>query len=249
LAYFEKNTTISTPFAPKMSYIFLMAFVVIFAGGSSVLYFKTLPDSRIERSFADGSDPSFVASQNLHHFDRFLIGMSLFNRKLLPKDDFMARFKVLQENIARFETDQILYQELSNIPGAIKNLRDLTETLDEVETILVKLRPEDSRSLDLIYDAMAPFESRLQEVASTINANEIRSRSITFEKQVRSHRMLGWTLLAIAVCSILLLMISHGNIKNVALLLETSKHKSTRLKRPSIKPKERIAQNLSSWRQ
>jgi len=227
---FQKTTTISTPFAPKMSYIFLMAFVVIFAGGSSVLYFKTLPDSRIERSFADGSDPSFVASQNLHHFDRFLIGMNLFNRKLLPKDDFMARFKILQENIARFETDQRLYQELSNIPGAIKNLRDLTETLDEVETIIVKLRPEDTRNLDLIYDAMAPFETRLQEVATTINTNEVRSRSITFEKQVQSHRMLGWTLLAIAVCSILLLMISHGNIKNFALLLETSKHKSTRLK-------------------
>jgi signal transduction histidine kinase/CheY-like chemotaxis protein len=63
-----------------------------------------------------------------------------------------------------------------------------------------------------------------------INENEVLSRASLFRNQVQSHRLLGWTLLAIAFCSILLLMISYGNIKNVALLLETSKHKSTRLK-------------------
>ena len=69
LRLLRKNTTISTPFAPKLSYIFLMAFVVIFAGGSSVLYFKTLPDSRMEGMVNNLTDPYYVASQNLHQFD------------------------------------------------------------------------------------------------------------------------------------------------------------------------------------
>jgi hypothetical protein len=72
LRLIRKNRTINTPFAPKLSYIFLIAFVVIFAGGSSVLYFKTLPDSRVERAVNDRTDPYYVASQNLHLFDRFL---------------------------------------------------------------------------------------------------------------------------------------------------------------------------------
>lgn len=227
---FKKSTSIHTPFAPKLSYIFLMAFVVIFAGGSSVLYFKTLPDSRLERGVIDGLDPYFVASQNLHHFDRFLIGLNLYHREFLDKAEFQERFKVLQTNISQFEKKPKLYQELSNIPGAIKNLSNLNATLNEIEPLVLKARPNDPKVIDLIYDALSPFEVRLQEIAASINANEVKARTALFDKQVQSHRMLGWTLLAIAFCSILLLMISHGNIKNVALLLETSKHKSTRLK-------------------
>jgi signal transduction histidine kinase/CheY-like chemotaxis protein len=92
------------------------------------------------------------------------------------------------------------------------------------------LKPQDRKSFDLIYESLAPFESSLHDIAVAINENDSRNRAALFEKQVHAHRMLGWTLLAIALCSVLLLMISHGNIKNVALLLETSKHKSKRLK-------------------
>lgn len=213
-----------------MSYIFLMAFVVIFAGGSSVLYFKTLPDSRLERAITNKADPYYIASQNLHNFDRFLIGLGLYSRQLLHKEDYIERYNDLKHSVELYEKDHELYQDLSDIPGALKNLKDLNETLEELRPAITKVRPEDRRTMDLIYDSLSPFETRLQEVAATINSNEAQARTIRFDKQVRSHRMLGWTLLAIAVCSILLLMISHGNIKNVALLLETSKHKSTRLK-------------------
>lgn len=207
-----------------------MAFVVIFAGGSSVLYFKTLPDSRLERTITDRTDPYYLASQNLHNFDRFLIGLGLYSRQLLHKEDLLKRYKVLKESVVLYERDRDLYQDLSEIPGALKNLKDLNETLEELSPVLVRSRANDWQSLDLIYDSLSPFESRLQEMVTTINSNEAQARTIHFEQQVQSHRMLGWTLLAIAICSILLLMISHGNIKNVALLLETSKHKSTRLK-------------------
>lgn len=230
LRLIRKNTAINTPFAPKLSYIFLMAFVVIFAGGSSVLYFKTLPDSRVERAVSDLADPYFVASQNLHFFDRFLIGISLYHRDLIDREEFRGRFNELRSNISKYESDQELYQELTTIPGAIKNLKDLNDTLAEISPLVTRARSEDHRNLDLMYDSLSPYERRLQDIAATVNENDVRARATLFEKQVRSHRMLGWTLLAIAVCSILLLMISHGNIKNVALLLETSKHKSTRLK-------------------
>lgn len=213
-----------------MSYIFLMAFVVIFAGGSSVLYFKTLPDSRVERVVNDLTDPYYVTSQNLHNFDRFLIGLGLYHRELIDREEFQARFDNFKNYAATYQKDTNLYQELTVIPGAIKNFKDLNLTLDEVAPIVARIQPKDRRNLDLIYDSLSPFESRLQEVADAVNENDVRLRAGLFEKQVHSHRMLGWTLLAIAVCSILLLMISHGNIKNVALLLETSKHKSTRLK-------------------
>lgn len=230
LRLLRKNTTINTPFAPKLSYIFLMAFVVIFAGGSSVLYFKTLPDSRVERAVNKLEDPYYVASRNLHFFDRFLVGVSLYNRFLVDRTEFKSRFNDLKANLALYESDKDLYQELSAIPGAVKNVRDLNETLADLTPIVEKVRPNDWRSLDLIYDSLSPFEFRLRGIAVAVNENDTRLRSNLFHKQVQSHRMLGWTLLAIAVCSILLLMISHGNIKSVALLLETSKHKSTRLK-------------------
>jgi len=230
LRLLRKNTTINTPFAPKLSYMFLMAFVVIFAGGSSVLYFKTLPDSRVERAINDIEDPYYLASQNMHHFDRFLIGIGLYGRQLIDRAEFRERFKTFHDHAMSYEKDPDLYEELTAIPGAIKNLKDLNLTLEELTPIVAKVHPEDRRNLDLIYDSLSPFESRLQEIATAVNENDARSRASLFEKQVHSHRMLGWTLLAIAVCSILLLMISHGNIKNVALLLETSKHKSTRLK-------------------
>ncbi|WP_413287612.1 ATP-binding protein [Bdellovibrio sp. HCB337] len=226
----RKNPTVRTPFAPKLSYIFLMFFVVVFAGGSSVLYFKTLPDSRLERSITDKADPYYIASENLHYFDRFLIGLGLYGRQLLHREELLERYNTLKHHIELYEKDRDLYQDLSEIPGALKNLKDLSETLDELKPAIFKARAEDRRTLDLIYDSLSPFENRLQEVAATINSNETQARTARFEKQARSHRLLGWTLLAIAVCSILLLMISHGNIKNVALLLETSKHKSTRLK-------------------
>jgi len=227
---FNKSTNLSSPFAPKLSYIFLMAFVVIFAGGSSVLYFKTLPDSRIERSMIDGADPYFVISQNLHNFDRFLIEINLFRRQELSKEDLERRFKILQSHATKLADNPLLYEELSNIPGALKSLDDLNRTLKEMAGLVHGVRPADKQELNLIYDLLAPYEGRLQEMAETINANEVEARSQLLENQVQSHRLLGWTLLAIAICSVLLLMISHGNIKNVALLLETSKHKSTRLK-------------------
>jgi two-component system, sensor histidine kinase and response regulator len=149
---------------------------------------------------------------------------------MIDHQELLNRFNKLRTPLTSYETNPELYQELTVIPGAIKNLRDLNLTLEELTPLVSKASAVDRRKLDLIYDSLSPYEGRLQEIASTVNENDVRARATLFEKQIHSHRMLGWTLLAIAVCSILLLFISHGNIKNVALLLETSKHKSTRLK-------------------
>lgn len=230
LRLLKKTTFINTPFAPKISYIFLIIFVVIFAGGSSVLYFKTLPDSRVERTITDIADPYFLASQGLHAFDRFLIGLVLYNREIIDQEDFLKRFHSFEEHIASYEKDPNLSKEIGIIPGAVKNIQDLKSTLGELHSTIINMQPNDHRDMNLVYDSLSPYESRLQEVAGIINVNETKARTTIFQNQVKSHRMLGWSLLAIAICSVLLLMISHGNIKSVALLLETSKHKSTRLK-------------------
>ncbi len=230
--YLKKNATITTPFALKLPYIFLMAFVVIFIGGSALLYFKTRPDSRmVGIGTSDNlSDPYYVVSQHLNEFHRFMAGIGLYNRQRIDKNEFLRRFKVLQEDSLKYENDAALYQEVNTIPGAAKNFRDLNATLKEFTPIIGKIYPKDQQNLDLIYDSLSPFESRLQKTAVSINENNIHFHTALFQKQVQSHQLLGWTLFAIAICSILLSLLAHGNIKNVVLLLETSKHKSTRLK-------------------
>jgi signal transduction histidine kinase/CheY-like chemotaxis protein len=224
------HSTFNRPFAPKLSYIFLMAFVVIFAGGSSVLYFRILPDSRVERAATELTDPYFMASQTLHAYDRFLVNLGLYDRHLVEKSELQEHYQILWSHLNSYQQNTWSYQNLAAIPGATKNLRDLRQTLEDLDPLIRNLKAGDPQTSDLIYESLAPFESSLHDTAAAINENDAHARSALFEKQVRAHRMLGWTLLAIALCSVLLLLISHGNIKNVALLLETSKHKSKRLK-------------------
>lgn len=227
---FNKYTFIKTPFAPKLSYILLIAFVVVFAVASSVLYFRILPNSRIEGAFNGLNDPYYEVSQTLHSYDQFLINLNLYNRGLVKKSDLNENYKTLRDSLAIYQQNTQAYKDLALIPGATKNIHDLRENLDDLEPLINNLHSYDNKSYVLIAESLTPFEKRLYETAIALNKNKAQTRTEMFEKQLQSHRMLGWALLSIALCSILLMIISHSNIKNVALLLETSKHKSKRLK-------------------
>ncbi|HEY8271258.1 MAG TPA: ATP-binding protein, partial [Pseudobdellovibrionaceae bacterium] len=188
----------------------------------------------MEKSIDNFTDPYHMVSENLHAFDRFLLEMQLYNHQLNGKKPLLQAFNALEESSGQYEKNKDLYQELSAIPGAIKTLQDLNTTLAELHPIIENIspiaQPRDQRRLALIYATLSPFEKHLEEINTTVYKNHVRFRSALYLKQAQSHRLLGWTMSAIAICSILLIIISHGNIKNVALLLETSKHKGTRLK-------------------
>jgi len=98
----SKYTTLNTPFAPKLSYIFLIAFVVIFAGGSSVLYFRILPDSRIERVANDLKDPYFMASQTLHAYDRFLVSLNLYSHHFIDHEELQDLYDALCSHLNNY---------------------------------------------------------------------------------------------------------------------------------------------------
>ena len=226
-----KNLTFgNTPFAPKLSYIFLIIFILIFASGSAALYLRVLPDSRVEKIANETTDPYFLAVQTLHSFDLFLTDLHLFAREQISRPELLEKFEDVQNRLFIFKNEPMLKQHLAANPGAELSIRDFESKLKSLAPAISVLKAKDTVQIDLIFGELAPFEREMHRTALKINENDARLSGEIFLKQVAAHRMLGWTLFAMAFCSILLLLISHANIRNVALLLETSKHKSQRLK-------------------
>jgi signal transduction histidine kinase/CheY-like chemotaxis protein len=222
------STNANKPFRTRLSYSLLIALIALFSLAGSFLYFKMYPARRGERdrSFS----PEYFVTQNVVAYDRFLVGLSLYTQKFIGSSDLQELFDSLETRVLRFDESPQVYEELARIPGAIKNFRDLRHGLQTLEPAIKNLKPDDHEHYALIYESLAPFEIALHDIVTTLHENRIQDLAALSEKTMSDYRLLGWTLLAIAIGSTLLLVISHGYIKNVALLLETSKHKSTRLK-------------------
>ncbi|MGZ3796181.1 MAG: ATP-binding protein [Pseudobdellovibrionaceae bacterium] len=208
----------------------MIVFLILFSGGISVLYYKTFPEITSESSAENFPDPLQELSQYLHQFDQFLIEIEVYDRQLIDKPKLLEDLDAFQKSSADFKKETSLSKEFNTLPDAMKVFEELNTTLKELHPLIEGIQTKNRQSLDHVYEALFPFEKRLTEMNRAIYENHIRSRFALFQKQAQSQRILGWTLSAIALCSILLMLISHGNIKNVALLLETSKHKGTRLK-------------------
>lgn len=216
------------PFKTRLSYSFLIVLIAMFSLGGSFLYFKMFPDSSESRRQI--TSPEYSISQDVATFDRFLVSLSLFSQKFIDDQELMERFENLDQRIENFDKNPEVYDGLASIPGAVKNFRDLRQALRTLEPAIKNLSADDTENQALIFESLAPFETALHDVVVSVHENKDRFMTARYEKSMADYRLLGWTLLVIAIGSTLLLVISHGYIKNVALLLETSKHKSTRLK-------------------
>lgn len=224
----DKYISNSTPFAPKISDVFLKTFVVIVAMGSSILFFKSIPSPIIQESSSEFEDTLFLPSQVLHSYDHFLVCLNLFERRMLKKADLQDRYFDLVQKLDSFKSET--QRNHLDAIGAQSQINELSEALKKLHPVITQLKAEQKTNFTHIFEILTPLEFTLHAAVNEINRNAIMLRSALLKNQARSHRLLGWTLIAIALCSFLLLRISHGNIKNVALLLETSKSKSKRLK-------------------
>jgi signal transduction histidine kinase/DNA-binding response OmpR family regulator len=225
-AAYSMNT--SKPFRPRISYSLLIVLIAVFSLAGSILYFKMYPERWLESS--QTNSPEYSLNQDVLAYDRFLVSLSLYSQKYIESEELEERFSLLQKRFVDFDTKPDVYEELANIPGAVKNFRDLRQALITLEPVVTRLLPADSDQYGLIYETLAPFETTLHDTIAAVHQHKDRTMAARIDKIVEDYRLLGWTLLGIAIGSTLLLVISHGYIKNVALLLETSKHKSTRLK-------------------
>jgi signal transduction histidine kinase/CheY-like chemotaxis protein len=222
------SSATSKPFRPRLSYSLLIILIALFSLAGSFLYFKMYPD-RNKDTF-HGATPEFKVAAEVSAYERLLVGLSLYSQKFIDNAELQDRFDELDKQVSTLDANPQVYEALANIPGAIKNFRDLRVALTTLQPAIRNLAPDDRENYGLIYESLAPFETGLQDIVEGLHQNKDRSLAESFEQSIADYRLLGWTLLAIAIGSTLLLVLSHGYIKNVALLLETSKHKSSRLK-------------------
>ncbi|MBK9322915.1 MAG: response regulator [Bdellovibrionaceae bacterium] len=149
---------------------------------------------------------------------------------MLKKEGLQDRYVDLAQKLDSYRKETQRNLEGISDQRQMNHINALNKALKELHPVIMQLKPEQQKTFTHVYEILTPLEFTLHAAVNDINRNAFRLRNELLKKQTRAHRLLGWTLLAIALCSLLLLRISHGNIKNVALLLETSKSKSKRLK-------------------